>query len=335
VPILVTGGAGYIGSHTCVELIKSGYEVVVLDNLSNSKPEVLNRIAEVSGQSVRFYQGDVLHKPMLRQVFSAHSIDAVVHFAGVKAVGESVEKPLKYYQNNVVGTLTLLEVMHEFGVKRIVFSSSATVYGDPHEVPIKEDFPLGPVNPYGRSKLMVEDILRDQCTADPNFGACLLRYFNPIGAHASGRMGEDPSGIPNNLMPFVTQVAVGKRPLLQVFGNDYDTPDGTGVRDYIHVVDLALGHVKALMWQQASRGIGVFNLGTGTGVSVLELINAFALATGAEVPYAFAPRREGDVAKCYADAKKAKNELHWQAERGLLAMCQDAWRWQKNNPQGY
>lgn len=334
-PILVTGGAGYIGSHTCVELIDNGYEVVVLDNLSNSKPEVLNRIAEVSGQSVRFYQGDVCDKHILNQVFAAHSIDAVVHFAGVKAVGESVEKPIKYYQNNVAGTLTLLEVMREFGVNRIVFSSSATVYGDPREVPIKEDFPVGPVNPYGRSKLMVEDILRDQCTADPSFGACLLRYFNPIGAHASGRMGEDPSGIPNNLMPFVTQVAVGKRSLLQVFGNDYDTPDGTGVRDYIHVVDLALGHVKALMWQQESSGIGVFNLGTGKGVSVLELINAFAVATGINIPYEIAPRREGDVALCFADANKAKNELHWEARRGLLEMCQDAWRWQKNNPQGY
>lgn len=334
-PILVTGGAGYIGSHTCVELIDNGYEVVVLDNLSNSKPEVLNRIAEVSGQSVRFYQGDVCDKHILNQVFAAHSIDAVVHFAGVKAVGESVEKPIKYYQNNVAGTLTLLEVMREFGVNRIVFSSSATVYGDPREVPIKEDFPVGPVNPYGRSKLMVEDILRDQCTADPSFGACLLRYFNPIGAHASGRMGEDPSGIPNNLMPFVTQVAVGKRSLLQVFGNDYDTPDGTGVRDYIHVVDLALGHVKALMWQQESSGIGVFNLGTGTGVSVLELINAFAVVTGINIPYEIAPRREGDVALCFADANKAKNELHWEARRGLLEMCQDAWRWQKNNPQGY
>jgi len=335
VPILVTGGAGYIGSHTCVELIDNGYEVVVLDNLSNSKPEVLNRIAEVSGQSVRFYQGDVCDKHILNQVFAAHSIDAVVHFAGVKAVGESVEKPIKYYQNNVAGTLTLLEVMREFGVNRIVFSSSATVYGDPREVPIKEDFPVGPVNPYGRSKLMVEDILRDQCTADPSFGACLLRYFNPIGAHASGRMGEDPSGIPNNLMPFVTQVAVGKRSLLQVFGNDYDTPDGTGVRDYIHVVDLALGHVKALMWQQESSGIGVFNLGTGKGVSVLELINAFAVATGINIPYEIAPRREGDVALCFADANKAKNELHWEARRGLLEMCQDAWRWQKSNPQGY
>jgi len=335
VSILVTGGAGYIGSHTCVELIKSGYEVVVLDNLSNSKPEVLNRIAEVALQSVQFYQGDVLDKQVLRKIFAAHSIDAVVHFAGVKAVGESVEKPLKYYYNNVAGTMVLLDVMGEFGVKRIVFSSSATVYGDPREVPIKEDFPLGPVNPYGRSKLMVEEILRDQCAADPKFGACLLRYFNPIGAHASGQMGEDPSGIPNNLMPFVTQVAVGKRPLLHVFGNDYDTCDGTGVRDYIHVVDLAIGHVRALTWLQQNSGIGIFNLGTGSGVSVLELINAFALATGVHIPYAFAPRREGDVAKCFGDASKARSELDWRAERGLLEMCRDAWLWQKNNPQGY
>jgi len=335
VAVLVTGGAGYIGSHTCVELINCGVEVVVVDNLSNSKPAVLDRIKEVAGTRVHFYEVDILDRAALARVFKEHQIDAVIHFAGVKAVGESVAKPLKYYWNNVAGTMILLEVMREFGVNRIVFSSSATVYGDPHMVPIKEDFAVAPVNPYGRSKLMVEEILRDQCAADNVFSACLLRYFNPIGAHPSGLLGEDPSGIPSNLMPFVTQVAVGKRPLLEVFGNDYDTCDGTGVRDYIHVVDLALGHIKALEWLQTGRGVGMFNLGTGRGVSVLQLVYAFEEANGVRIPYAIAPRRAGDVAQCYADATAAARELKWQAKRSIVEMCKDSWNWQTNNPDGY
>jgi len=333
--ILVTGGAGYIGSHTCVELLDAGYEVVIVDNLSNSKPEVIKRIRAITGKDFRFYPVDILDKPALSAVFMDNRIDAVIHFAGLKAVGESVEVPLRYYQNNVTGTLVLCEVMQEYGVKKIVFSSSATVYGTPETVPIKEDAPLAPVNPYGRTKLMIEQILQDLYVADQNWSVALLRYFNPIGAHESGRIGEDPHGIPNNLMPYITQVAVGKLPMLRVFGNDYPTRDGTGVRDYIHVVDLSLGHLRALEKLQQDPGVHIYNLGTGKGYSVMDVIAAFEKASGKQIPYEIAPRRAGDVASCYADPAKAKQELGWEAQRDLLMMCIDSWRWQKNNPEGY
>lgn len=333
--ILVTGGAGYIGSHTCIELLNSGYDVVVVDNLCNSSEESLKRVKQITGKELTFYEVDLLDKEALHQVFQKEKIEAVIHFAGLKAVGESVAKPLEYYYNNVTGTLVLCDVMRSFGVKNIVFSSSATVYGNPATVPIREDFPLSVTNPYGRTKLMLEEILRDVYVADPAWNVILLRYFNPIGAHKSGLIGEDPKGIPNNLAPYITQVAAGKLEVLGVFGDDYDTPDGTGVRDYIHVVDLAVGHVKAIEKLQAAPGVCTYNLGTGCGYSVLDLIKAFSKACGKEIPYAIKPRRPGDIATCYADASLAKQELGWEAVRGVEEMCEDAWRWQNHNPQGY
>ena len=333
--ILVTGGAGYIGSHTCVELLSAGYEIIVVDNFSNSKPESLKRVKEITGKDLTFYEVDLLDRSGLDEVFANHSIEAVIHFAGLKAVGESVSIPLHYYHNNITGTLILCDVMKKYGVKNLVFSSSATVYGMPDRVPISEDFPLSATNPYGRTKLMIEEILRDLYVADNSWSIALLRYFNPIGAHESGRIGEDPNGIPNNLMPFITQVAVGKRAELQVFGHDYPTVDGSGVRDYIHVVDLALGHLKALERVKISNGVDAFNLGTGTGYSVLEMVAAFEKAADVNVPYQIVERRPGDVAVCYADPAKAKNELGWTAERGIEDMCKDSWKWQKNNPNGY
>lgn len=333
--ILVTGGAGYIGSHTCVELINSGYEVVVVDNLSNSLEESLRRVTQITGKEITFYQVNLLDKEALTEVFQKEKIDCVIHFAAWKAVGESVYKPLEYYKNNIVGTLVLCEVMREFGVKSIVFSSSATVYGNPHTVPIMEDFPLSVTNPYGRTKLMIEDILRDLYHADSEWNIIILRYFNPIGAHKSGLIGEDPKGIPNNIAPYITQVASGKLRELGVFGNDYDTPDGSGVRDYIHVVDLAIGHVKSIEKLRTVPGICTYNLGTGVGYSVFELISAFEKATGKEIPYQIKERRAGDIATCYAKPSLAKKELGWSAQRGLEEMCEDAWRWQKNNPNGY
>lgn len=327
--ILVTGGAGYIGSHTCVELLAAGHNLVVFDNLSNSKPAVLDRVALIAGRGVTFIEGDVRDRAALRDVFTAHRIDAVIHFAGLKAVGESVVQPLRYFDNNVSGSIALFEVMAEAGVKTVVFSSSATVYGDPHAVPIREEFPLSATNPYGRSKLMVEEILRDTVRADDSWRVALLRYFNPAGAHASGTIGEDPNGIPNNLMPFITQVAIGQRPELSVFGNDYATPDGTGVRDYIHVVDLARGHLAALSALTRRTGVMTVNLGTGRGYSVLEVIAAFERASGREVPYRIAPRRPGDIAQCYADPALAETLLGWRAEYDLDAMCRDSWRWQQ------
>jgi UDP-glucose 4-epimerase len=333
--ILVTGGAGYIGSHTCFELLAAGCEVVVLDNLSNARQESLRRVAEITGRAPSFVRGDVRDESALRQVFAGHRIEAVIHFAGLKAVGESVEQPLRYYDNNVNGSLCLLRAMDAAGVRRLVFSSSATVYGDPYAVPIREDFLLSVTNPYGLSKLMVEDILRDLCLSDPRWQVALLRYFNPVGAHESGLIGEDPNGIPNNLMPFVSQVAIGKRPEVVVFGNDYPTPDGTGVRDYIHVVDLARGHLKALDALRNTQGALTINLGTGRGYSVLEMIKAFSLACGRELPYRIAARRPGDVAACYADPSLAAEVLGWRAERNIEQMCADSWRWQSQNPDGY
>ncbi len=333
--ILVTGGAGYIGSHTCVELLNAGYEVVIVDNFSNSKPEVLNRIREITGKNFAFYQFDVADKENMRKIFEENCPDAVIHFAGYKAVGESVEKPLMYYQNNLGSTFTLCELMEEYNVKKLVFSSSATVYGVPKTVPIREDFPLSTTNPYGATKLMQEDIFRDIANSDSDWSIALLRYFNPIGAHKSGKIGEDPNGIPNNLMPYISQVAIGKRECLSVFGDDYDTEDGTGVRDYIHVVDLALGHLKAVEKVLRDKGIGAYNLGTGNGYSVLQMVKAFEKACGKAVNYKIAPRRSGDVAKCYADPAYAKEQLGWQAVRELEEMCEDTWRWQKNNPNGY
>ncbi|MBV7504188.1 UDP-glucose 4-epimerase GalE [Bacillus sp. sid0103] len=333
--ILVTGGAGYTGSHTCVELLTAGYEIIVLDNYANSKPESLKRVKEITGKDFPYYKVDLLDRIGLKAVFSNHPVEAVIHLAGLKAVGESISLPLHYYHNNITGTLILCDVMKEFGVKNMVFSSSATVYGMPERIPIFEDFPLSATNPYGRTKLMLEEILRDLNVADPSWSIALLRYFNPIGAHESGRIGEDPSGIPNNLMPFITQVAVGKLKELHVFGNDYPTVDGTGVRDYIHVVDLALGHVKALERVLSSKGVEAFNLGTGTGYSVLEMIAAFEKAAWVKIPYTIVERRPGDVAVCYADPSKAKKELGWTAVRGIEAMCQDSWRWQEKNPNGY
>lgn len=333
--ILVTGGAGYIGTHTVVELLNAGSEVIVLDNLSNSSIEALNRVERITGKSVTFYQGDILNKALLQKVFSDHSIDAVIHFAGLKAVGESVAKPLKYYENNVTGTLILCQVMAEFKVKNLVFSSSATVYGDPASLPITEDFPTGATNPYGQSKLMVEHILADLHHSDPSWNIARLRYFNPVGAHASGLIGEDPNDIPNNLMPFIAQVAVGKREALSVFGNDYPTHDGTGVRDYIHVVDLAIGHLKALEKLATKPGLVTYNLGTGQGYSVLDMVKAFEKACGKSIAYQIAPRRPGDIAACYANPDHAKTDLGWEATHSLEDMANSTWHWQSTNPNGY
>lgn len=332
--ILITGGAGYIGSHACVAFLEAGYDIVVLDNLSNSSPESLKRVRELTGQDFPFIEGDIRDRATLDRLFRDHDIDAVIHFAGLKAVGESVEKPLVYYDNNIAGSITLFEAMQAAGVKSVVFSSSATVYGDPASVPIREDFPVGgTTNPYGTSKLFIEKILQDLAIADPSWSIALLRYFNPVGAHKSGRIGEDPRGIPNNLMPYIAQVAVGRREHLNVFGDDYPTPDGTGVRDYIHVVDLALGHVKAVA--KLAAGVAIWNLGTGRGYSVIEMARAFERASGRPVPYRIAPRRAGDIAQCWADPAKAERELGWKAARGLDEMCEDAWRWQSMNPNGY
>jgi len=333
--ILVTGGAGYIGSHTVVELLDAGYEVVVVDNLSNSKPEALKRVKEITGKDFKFYKIDLLDKDKLEQVFKENKLEAVIHFAGLKAVGESVSIPLKYYYNNITGTLILCELMEKYDVKKMVFSSSATVYGMNNKSPLTEDMPLSATNPYGRTKLMIEQILGDVFVADNSWSIALLRYFNPIGAHESGRIGEDPNGIPNNLMPYITQVAVGKREKLRVYGNDYDTHDGTGVRDYIHVVDLARGHLKALEKVMETKGVEAYNLGTGVGYSVLDVVNNFEKATGQKVPYEIVGRRPGDVAVCYADPSKAEKMLGWKAEKTLEDMCRDSWNWQKNNPAGY
>lgn len=334
--ILVTGGAGFIGSHTCVELLNAGYDVVVVDNLSNSCEESLERVKKITGKDLKFYEADILDKEALNTIFDNESIEAVIHFAGLKAVGESVAKPLEYYHNNITGTLILCDVMRNHGVKNIVFSSSATVYGDPAFIPITEECPKGTcTNPYGWTKSMLEQILTDLHTADPEWNVILLRYFNPIGAHKSGLIGEDPKGIPNNLVPYVTQVAIGKLECLGVFGNDYDTHDGTGVRDYIHVVDLAIGHVKAIEKLKDKDGVNVYNLGTGKGYSVLDIVHAFEKACGKEIKYAIKPRRPGDIATCYSDAAKALNELGWKAERDLDEMCEDSWRWQSMNPNGY
>jgi UDP-glucose 4-epimerase len=333
--ILVTGGAGYIGSHTCVELLNAGYDVVVVDNLCNSSEEALVRVKQITGKEVRFYKIDLLDRPALTEVFRKEKIEAVIHFAGLKAVGESVKKPLEYYYNNISGTLVLCEVMRSFGVKNIVFSSSATVYGNPATVPITEDFPLSATNPYGRTKLMLEEIFRDLYVADHEWNIILLRYFNPIGAHKSGLIGEDPQGIPNNLVPYITQTAVGKLEGLGIFGVDYDTPDGSGVRDYIHVVDLAMGHVKAIERLKGSPGVCTYNLGTGVGYSVFDMLKAFSKVCEKDIPYVIKPHRPGDIATCYADASLANMELGWIARRGLEEMCEDSWRWQKNNPNGY
>jgi UDP-glucose 4-epimerase len=333
--ILITGGAGYIGSHTLVELLHAGFDIVVIDNLGNSKREALSRVERITGRAVTFYQLDVRDRAGLQRVFHEHAIAAVIHFAGLKAVGESVLKPLEYYDNNVTGTLVLLEVMATAGVKTLVFSSSATVYGDPHSVPIREDFPLSATNPYGRSKLMVEEMLRDLYRADASWRIALLRYFNPVGAHSSGLIGEDPNGIPNNLMPVVARVAIGRLASLAVYGNDYPTNDGTGVRDYIHVVDLALGHLKALAALQQGSGLMTVNLGTGRGYSVLDVVRAFESASGKKVSYKIAPRRAGDIAACFADPALAAELIGWRATRGLDEMCADSWRWQSANPEGY
>lgn len=334
--ILVTGGAGYIGSHTCVELLNAGYDVVVVDNLYNSSEEALKRVEKITGKSVTFYEADILDRPAMDAVFDKEDIDSVIHFAGLKAVGESVAKPLEYYHNNITGTLVLCDAMRNHGVKNIIFSSSATVYGDPAFVPITEECPKGKItNPYGQTKGMLEQILTDFHVADPEWNVVLLRYFNPIGAHESGLIGEDPKGIPNNLVPYIAQVAVGKLECLGVFGDDYPTHDGTGVRDYIHVVDLAVGHVKALKKIEEKAGVCIYNLGTGIGYSVLDVVKAYEKACGKPINYAIKARRPGDIATCYSDAKKAKEELGWVAERGIEEMCADSWRWQSNNPDGY
>ena len=333
--ILITGGAGYIGSHTAIELINAGYEVVIVDNLCNSSAVVLDRIQEITGKSVKFYEIDTRDSKKLRVVFEENKIDAVIHFAALKAVGESVEKPLEYYDNNLTNTITVLKLMKEFGVDKFVFSSSATVYGNPETCPIREDFPLSTTNPYGTTKLMIEDMLRDICKANKDFNVAILRYFNPIGAHESGLIGEEPHGIPNNLMPYITKVAIGQLKQLSVFGNDYDTHDGTGVRDYIHVVDLANGHVKALEKLNQKPGLVTYNLGTGTGYSVLDLVKAFEKASGVEIPYKIVERRAGDIAMCYADPTKAQKELGWVAKYDVNKMCQDSWNWQSKNPNGY
>lgn len=333
--ILVTGGAGYIGSHTCVALAENGYSIIILDNLSNSKEAALSRIKEISGIMPKFIKGDVRDDEILDSVFKNNQIDAVIHFAGLKAVGESTEKPLEYYDNNVYGTICLIKAMKKNGVKSIVFSSSATVYGTPPSVPIREDFPLQTASPYGRTKLMIEEVLRDFHLSDPSWSIAILRYFNPTGAHASGLMGEDPNGIPNNLTPYITQVAIGKLKELQVFGNDYPTKDGTGVRDYIHVVDLAEGHVKALEKLAKGSGLFTYNLGTGNGYSVLDMVRAFEKATDKKIPYKIAPRRSGDIAECFADPTLAATELDWKTKYGLEEMARDSWKWQSTNPNGY
>ena len=333
--ILVTGGAGYIGSHTCVELLNAGEEIVVLDNFCNSKPRALEIVKELTGKDFKSYNADLLDRAAVEKVFEENKIDSVIHFAGLKAVGESVRKPIEYYHNNITGTLILCDVMRNHGCKRIVFSSSATVYGSPKSVPIREDFPLSTTNPYGSTKLMIEGILKDIYTSDNEWSIALLRYFNPIGAHKSGKLGENPNGIPNNLMPYIQQVAVGKLPELGVFGNDYPTPDGTCVRDYIHVMDLADGHVKALEYAMDHQGTEIFNLGTGEGYSVYQMVAAFERANHLTLPHVDAPRRPGDIAVSYADPAKAKAVLHWQAKRTLDDMCRDAWNWQSRNPHGY
>ena len=334
--ILVTGGAGYIGSHTCVELLNAGYDVVVMDNLYNASEKAIERVEQITGKKVTFYKTDMLDREGVKKIFDNEKIDAVIHFAGLKAVGESVHKPIEYYHNNMTGTLILCDEMRNHGVKNIIFSSSATVYGNPAQIPITEECPKGtPTNPYGWTKSMLEQVLTDIHTADPEWNVILLRYFNPIGAHKSGMIGEDPKGIPNNLMPYISQVAVGKLEKLGVFGDDYDTPDGTGVRDYIHVVDLAVGHVKAIKYIFSNPGLDIINLGTGVGYSVLDMVKAFSKACGKEIPYEIKPRREGDIAMCYADPSKAAKVLGWKAERGLEQMCEDAWRWQSQNPEGY
>ena len=333
--ILVTGGAGYIGSHTCVELLDEGHEVTIVDNLCNSNMESVNRIEEITGKEVAFYKVDIRDREKMGQIFNENDVDAVIHFAGLKAVGESCEIPLEYYINNISGTLVMLDIMKEHGVKKIVFSSSATVYGCPETVPVKEDFPLSVTNPYGRTKLMLEEILQDVYKSDNEWNVMLLRYFNPIGAHQSGRIGEDPNGIPNNLLPYITKVAIGELPQLNVFGDDYPTEDGTCIRDYIHVVDLARGHVKAIENMKNGGGVEIYNLGTGKGYSVLEVIKNFEEASGKKIPYKIADRRQGDVAVIYGDPSKAKKELGWEAQYGIKEMCRDSWNWQKNNPNGY
>lgn len=332
--VLVTGGAGYIGSHTCVELLQAGEEVVILDNFYNSKPEVLDRIRQISGKDFKFYQADLLDKDAIERIFTENEIGEVIHFAGLKAVGESVQKPLLYYHNNITGTLHLCDVMRAHSVKKLVFSSSATVYGSPKSVPIAEDFPLSTTNPYGSTKLMIEQILRDICISDPEWGIALLRYFNPIGAHPSGLIGEDPNGIPNNLVPYIAEVALGKLECLGVFGNDYPTHDGTGVRDYIHVVDLARGHLKALDKVRKDPGIDAYNLGTGKGYSVLDVVKAYEKACGKPIAYQIKPRRAGDVAECFADPKKAREALGWEAVHGIDEMCRDSWNFMLKNPNG-
>lgn len=332
--ILVTGGAGFIGSHTCVELLNAGYDVVIADNFSNSKPEAVKRIEKITGKKVKLYEADLLDRQAMEKIFDENKVDAVIHFAGLKAVGESVSIPLKYYHNNITGTLILCEVMAKHNVKKIVFSSSATVYGSPKTVPIKEDFPLSTTNPYGSTKLMIENILRDLYVSDNEWSIALLRYFNPIGAHESGLLGEDPNGIPNNLVPYIAQVALGRLEVLSVYGNDYPTPDGTGVRDYIHVVDLSKGHIKALEKVMDTTGVDAYNLGTGTGYSVLDVVNAYQQASGVKINYKIAPRRPGDIAECYADPEKSKKELGWSAELDLKQMCLDSWNFTKKNPNG-
>ena len=333
--VLVTGGAGYIGTHTCVELLNDGYDVVVLDNLSNSSDESLKRVQEITGKSPAFYKTDLLDKESVDIIFNDHKIDAGIHFAGLKAVGESVRIPLAYFYNNITGTLNLLDVMRAHSVKNMVFSSSATVYGDPATLPIKEDFPLSATNPYGRTKLMIEEILQDLHVSDTDWNIALLRYFNPVGAHVSGKIGEDPKGLPNNLVPYISKVAIGSLDFLNIFGNDYNTPDGTGVRDYIHVVDLAVGHIKTLPKLFKNPGVVIYNLGTGNGFSVLEMVKGFEAASNQTVPYKIVDRRPGDIAACWADPSKAKEELGWEAKKSLADMCEDTWRWQKNNPNGY
>jgi UDP-glucose 4-epimerase len=333
--ILVTGGAGYIGSHTAILLIEAGYDIIIFDNFSNASKESIKRVETIVNKDIILIEGDIRNRNDLHNVFTHYCIDAVIHFAGLKAVGESVEKPLSYYDNNINGTIVLCEVMAEHNCKSIVFSSSATVYGDPHTTPIKENFPLSATNPYGRSKLFIEEMLHDLYISDSSWKIILLRYFNPVGAHISGTIGEDPNGIPNNLMPFIAQTAVGKLNCLSVFGDDYDTHDGTGVRDYIHVTDLADGHVKALDIIKDIKKVITVNLGTGTGYSVLDMVKAFEKASGKDVPYCIAPRRAGDIAKCFADPSYAKEVLNWEATKGIEEMCQDSWRWQSNNPNGY
>lgn len=333
--VLVTGGAGYIGSHAAVELLKNGYDIVVMDNLSNSEMEAVKRVKDLTGKDFPFYEADLLDAETMDLIFTQHNIDAVMHFAGLKAVGESVTLPLNYYRNNVIGTLILCEIMKKHNVKKMVFSSSATVYGNPEKVPIDESFPLSATNSYGRTKLIIEEILGDLFISDSTWRIAILRYFNPIGAHKSGRIGESPKGTPNNLMPYITQVAIGKQEQLRIFGDDYKTPDGTGIRDYIHVVDLVKGHVKALQYLENHKGVEIFNLGTGTGYSVLDLVKSFSEATSKNIPYKIVERRPGDIGVCYANAEKAKRLLEWQAEKGLQEMCEDSWRWQSLNPDGF